>query len=164
MRARESAAALADLEQPRCIPQRRLAAAGEHRDQGVAQVAVRAAANLALGEEAAQRGDDVIRDRVRRGLHRERVEPRRRRRHVEQRTAARRRHDAEDRLGGVALRIEHDHRTVGAAEVLRDARDEERGLALLDRADDGDVLAAQRLGDRDRAVVVEQQALSGTGP
>ena len=60
-------------------------------------------------------------------------------------------HEADGRLGRVALGIEHDHRATLAAEVLGDRRHEVARLALLDRARHGGVLLAQLDVDRDRS-------------
>ena len=121
----EDSARLPHLKQSRNVPQRRGGLAREHRDHRVAQVAVGAAANLAVAEQAPQRGDDLIGDRVGRRVHGERVEAGARRRHVEHRADARARDDAEYSFRGVALGVEHDHGAVLPQQIRACACDEQ---------------------------------------
>jgi len=154
----ERAAGLSHLEQARDVPQRCGRLACEHGDHRVAQIAIGAAAHLAVAEQSAQRRHDLIGDRVGRRVDRQRVEAGARRRHVQHRADPRGGHDAEHRRGRVALGVEHDHGAVLAPQIIPRAGHEQRCLALVHGADDRGVLAALLGGDRDRPVLVAQQA------
>ena len=101
--------------------------------------------------------DDVVGDHVGGRVDGERVEAARGPSEVQQRAGPLGRHEAHRRLGGVALRIEHDHRAAVPAQVLGDARHEVARLALLDRAGHGRVLFAQLDVDRHRPERVAQR-------
>ena len=108
--------------------------------------------------------DDVVGDRVDRGVDGERVEAAGRPGHVEQGADPPVGHDAERRVGRVALRVEDDHGAVVPSEILAHACDQVGRLALFDGPDDRRVLPAQLRMDRHRPVGVREQTGRPAGP
>ena len=155
---------LADRQKARRVPQTRAPLIREHRDDRVAQVTVRRRADVRVGEQMLERGDDVVGDDVRRRIDRERVEPAGGVRKIEQRAGAAARDEAQRGVRGVTLRIEHDHRAALAAQVLGHRRDQVARLALLNRTRHGGVLTPQRDRDRHRPERVHERPRLGGRP